>query len=170
MKLHLETDRLLVRPTRIEDADFCLSIWLDDEMGKFLCDPPKEKAGSVYVDWKENVETYEGCYYFVAVSKHSNELIGTCSAVPSDDSKCWDLGYSVHKKYWQKGFGTEMVTAMIEFCSINGAHKLTAKVAKENVGSNALLNKLGFCIEKEGAFKKNGTNIVYDDYTYSMEL
>ena len=39
-----------------------------------------------------------------------------------------------------------------------------------NDGSNAVLRKLGFNIEKEDAFKKSGTNIVYENYTYRLDV
>ena len=96
----LATKRLIIKSTKKEDTDFCLDIWLDDEMGKYLSDPPRDKAGEAYLKWKETVEDYDGCYYFIAVSKDTGDYIGTCSAVPSDDKIHWDLGYAIHKKYW----------------------------------------------------------------------
>lgn len=167
---NLETNRLIIRSTKKEDADFCLNIWLDDEMGKYLSDPPREKAGDTYLEWKENVEIYDGCYYFVAISKETGEYIGTCSTIPSEDKKHWDLGYAIHKNYWRQGYATEMITALIDFCYINGGNKITAPVARENIGSNAVLKKLNFYIEKEGTFKKCGTDIIYDEYTYRLDL
>lgn len=165
-----ETNRLYIESTKKEDTDFCLEIWLDDEMGKYLSDPPREKVDDIYLKWKENVEIYTGCYYFVAVSKETGEYIGTCSAVPSGDKKHWDLGYAIHKNYWRQGYATEMIESLIDFCRINGARKITAPVAKENIGSNAVLKKLNFYVEKEGTFTKYGTDIKYDDYTYRLDL
>ncbi|MEG1255032.1 GNAT family N-acetyltransferase [Clostridium sp.] len=166
----LETSRLIIKNTRKEDASFCLDIWLDDEMGKYLSDPPRDKASDTYLRWKENVENYDGCYYFIAVSKETGDYIGTCSAVPSEDQKHWDLGYCVHKKYWRQGYATEIIKVLIDFCYINGGRKITADVAQENPGSNAVLRKLGFYVEKEGTFKKCGTDIIYDEYTYRLDL
>ena len=128
-------------------------------MGRYLSDPLREKVNNTYMKWKENVETYNGCYYFVAVSKETGNYIGTCSAVPSEDQKHWDLGYA-----------TEMIKALIDFCHINGGKKITAPVARENIGSNTVLKKLNFYIEKEGTFKKSGTDITYDEYIYRLDL
>ncbi len=167
---NLETSRLVIRSTKKEDTDFCLDIWLDDEMGKYMSDPPRDKAGDLYLKWKENVEVYDGCYYFVAVSRQTGDYIGTCSAVPNDEQNHWDLGYAIHKKYWRQGYATEMIKALIGFCYANGGRKITADVATENPGSNAVLRKLGFYVEKEGSFKKSGTDIIYDEYTYRLDL
>lgn len=164
------TDRLVLRSTREEDGPFCLSIWLDDEMGKYLADPPREKADEDELNFAQGIETQEGWYPFVAVAKETGDLIGTCSAVPSEDLKQWDLGYCVHKKYWRQGYATEMIRALIHFGSGNGGRTFTANVAQENAGSNAVLRKLGFSIEKEGTFRKRHTDIVYAEYTYRLDL
>lgn len=166
----LATKRLIIKSTKKEDTDFCLDIWLDDEMGKYLSDPPRDKAGEAYLKWKETVEDYDGCYYFIAVSKDTGDYIGTCSAVPSDDKIHWDLGYAIHKKYWRQGYATEMIKALIDFSYEKGGRKITADVAQQNPGSNAVLRKLGFYVEREGTFKKSGTDIVYDEYTYRLDL
>jgi len=167
---NLETNRLIIRSTKKEDTDFCLDIWLDDEMGKYLSDPLDEKASETYMEWKSTVEVYDGCYYFVAISKETGKYIGTCSAIPSQDQEHWDLGYGIYKDYWRQGYATEMIKALIDFCHTNGGKKITADVAKENIGSNEVLKKLNFYVEKEGAFKKSCTDIIYDDYTYRLDL
>lgn len=139
-------------------------------MGKYLCDPPREKASDTYLKWKESVEVYDGCYYFIAILKENGEYIGTCSAVPSEDKKEWDIGYAIHKNYWRQGYAEEMIKALLDFCQASGAKKITAPVAKENTASNAVLRKLNFYIEKEGTFTKSGTDIVYEEYTYCLNL
>ena len=169
-EIELKTNRLIIKSTKKEDTDFCLDIWLDDEMGKYLSDPPREKANNTYLEWKESVEKYDGCYYFIAVSKENSSYIGTCSAVPSEDKKHWDLGYAIHKNFWKQGYATEMIKELCNFCIENGAKYITADVAKLNEGSNAVLRKLGFKIEKEGTFKKSGTDIIYEEYTYRLDL
>lgn len=167
---YFETQRLTVKSTRIEDAPFSVEIWLDDEMGKYMSDPPREKAGDSYLEWIQEVEDYDGCHYFTTVSKASGSYIGTCSAVPSEDNNHWDIGYSIHKDYWQQGYGAEMIQGLVEWCYQNGGRKITAAVAKENEGSNAVLRKLGFFIEKEGSFKKSCTDIVYEENVYRLDL
>ncbi|MDO7205790.1 GNAT family N-acetyltransferase [Paraclostridium bifermentans] len=106
---------MIIKITKKEDTDFCLDIWLDDEMGKYLSDPPREKAADTYIKWKDTVEVYDGCYYFIAVSNENENYIGTCSAVPNKDKTHWDLGYAIHKKYWRQGYATEMIKALCDF-------------------------------------------------------
>lgn len=86
-----------------------MDIWLDDEMGKCLSNPPRDKANDAYAKWKDSVEVYDGCYYFIAVLKDNANYIGTCSEVPSEDRAHWDLGYAIHKKFWRQGYPTEII-------------------------------------------------------------
>lgn len=170
MTQDLITERLIIRSTREEDGPKCLEIWLDDEMGKYLSDPPRDKAGDDELNFAVGIEWEEGWYPFIALSNETYEFIGTCSIAPSEDHKSWSLGYCVHKNYWKQGYATEMICALIEFARQNGAIKITSDVAKENEGSNAVMRKLGFIVESEGQFRKRGTDIVYDKYTYQLEI
>ena len=63
-----------------------------------------------------------------------------------------------------------MIKVLIDFCYINGGRKIAAPVAKENIGLNAVLRKLNFYVEKEGILKKSSTDIIYDEYVYSIAL
>ncbi len=165
---NIETERLILRSTRESDADFCLSMWLDDEMGKYMSDPPRDKADAATLNFAQGIESDESWYPFVAILKETGEAIGTCSIIPMENPTHWDLGYAIHKNYWRQGYATEMLTAVIDFAYAKGARKFTAKVAQENAGSNGVMRKLGFVVEKEGSFKKLCTDIVYADYTYVL--
>jgi len=170
MTIEIVTDRLIIRSTKIADADFCINIWLDENMGKYLSDPPRDKAGDLYDKWKASVETYDGCYYFVAVSKASHDYVGTSSLVPSQDLSEWDMGYCIHEDYQRQGYGQEMIRGLIDFCTQRGGSKVIASVAKENEASNGLIRKMGFKVMKEGRFQKARTDIYYDEYIYSYSI
>ncbi len=166
----IATERLILRSTQESDGEFCLSLWLDDEMGRYLSDPPRALADDLELNFARGIEDDEGWYPFIAVRRDTGERIGTCSLVPSEDGACWDLGYCVHRDYWRQGIATEMIRALIDYGRARGGRAFTADVAKENAGSNAVLRKLGFRPVKEGTFRKRLTDIVYESYTYRLEL
>lgn len=170
MEKEIITDRLIIRSTRGNDMPFCFDIWLDEERGKYLSDPPRELADEAYLNFNPELEPEENWYYFVAERKETGELIGTCSTGCDEDRKNWDLGYCIHKNYWRQGYATEMIKGLIDFGYQNGGCTFTANVAKENTGSNAVMKKLGFYVEKEGNFRKSGTDIVYAQYTYRLDV
>ena len=59
-----------------------------------------------------------------------------------------EIGYSVDRPYWGKGYGTEAVKLMRDYAfNILDLHKLTAGAYAVNKGSIRILEKAGFTIE-----------------------
>lgn len=167
----METERLIIRSTREADGPDCLSLWLDEEVGRYLADPPREKASEKYLNFAVGIENSTSWYPMVMIHKESGEFLGTCSVVPREDGACLDFGYCIRQKYWRQGYGTETLRRLIRQGVENGVRSFTADVAVENAGSNALLQKLGFRIWKSGStFQKSGTDIIYPEYTYRLDL
>lgn len=165
------TERLLIRGTRESDGGDCLEIWLDDEMGRYLSDPPRELADEAELNFAVGIEGDEGWYPMVALHRETGDFIGTCSVVPSDGGARWDIGYAVHKRHWRRGYATEVLRALIAEGAARGVASFSATVAKENAASNALMAKLGFrVISDTGSFRKRLTDIVYPEYKYSLEI
>lgn len=88
----------------------------------------------------------------------------------SEDGFVYDIAYCVHKKYWRNGYATEMAQGMIDYARQHGAKKITVDVNKENAASNAIVKKLGFKVVGERSYKKSGTNLVFTDYKYELEI
>lgn len=166
----IKTKRLNLRNYKKTDADFVISIWNDPEMGKYMPDPSIENMDEEYRKVYETLEEDEECCYLISESLATGERIGTCSFVASKDGSTYDLGYCVHMKYWRNGYGTEMAQGMINYAKSRGAKTITAPVNKKNVASNAIMKKLGFNIVGESKFKKMGTDIIMEEYLYSLEL
>ena len=167
----IETKRLLIRSTRESDGPDCLDIWLDDEMGKYMADPPREKADETELNFAVGIENDENWYPMVVFHKETGDFLGTCSIVPMNGGKRWDFGYAVHKKYWRQGYATEILHKLIELGKEKGIRSFSANVAKENTASNAVLKKLNFRIWSDtGSFRKRHTDIIYPEYTYMLEI
>lgn len=166
----METDRLRIRSTRESDGPACLDIWLDEEMGKYLSDPPRDKADEDELNFAVGIENDDGWYPMVVFHKASGDFLGTCSVVAMEEGKQWDLGYALHKKFWRQGYATELLQKLIETGLEQGVRFFSANVAKENAASNALLMKLGFHVAKDtNSFRKRQTDIVFSEYTYLLD-
>ena len=108
----IETERLYLRGFEKEDADFAISIWNDPEMGEYLGDPTLDHVDEAYRKSIEALGENKTCCYLISESKAGKERIGTCSFIPRQDGKVYDIAYCVHKKYWRNGYATEMVRGM----------------------------------------------------------
>jgi RimJ/RimL family protein N-acetyltransferase len=166
----IETKRLRLRSQTKADTAFCMSIWNDPEMGKYMSDPPIDKVDAEYLADVDELENSPDGYFMIAEDKVTGERIGTCCAFPEGDGSGWDLGYSIHEKFCRQGYATEMVGAVLTFAKSHGAQYATAGVAKANAGSNGVMRKLGFSPIREGSFKKSRTDIVHEEYTYQKKL
>lgn len=166
----IETERLYLRGFTPEDARFALSIWNDPEMGEYLMDEAMETVSDEYLREIEQLGENAECCYLIAESKETGERIGTCSFLPSGDGAVYDIAYCVHKDFWRRGYGTEMVGGMIGYARSQGAEKVTIFIFSENPGSNAIARKFGFRVVEAKTVKKRGSAREFLDYKYELEL
>ena len=73
--------------------------------------------------------------------KDQEEMIGLVAFLTNNEGDR-ELGYRFRKKYWGKGYATEITKKMIDysFSELN-LHKITADVWVENIASNKVLSK-----------------------------
>ena len=164
----IETKHLYLRKFQKEDARFAISIWNNPEMGEYLPDEAMEEIDEAYLKEIEELSEDEVCCYMIAEFKDTHERIGTCSFIPSEDSKVYDIAYCVHKKYWGNGYATEMAKGIVDYAKKHGANKVTARVNKDNVRSNTIVRKIGFEVIGEKHCKKRGTELEFCDYLYEF--
>ncbi len=164
----IETERLYLRGFRKEDALFAISIWNDPEMGEYLPDEAMKEIDEAYLKEIESLPEDDECCYMIAEKKDTQERVGTCSFIPGEDGKVYDIAYCVHKKYWRRGYATEMAKVMVVYARNHGASKVTVRVNKENVASNKIVRKLGFEVVGEKRYKKHGTALEFCDYLYEL--
>ncbi|MCL2619774.1 MAG: GNAT family N-acetyltransferase [Defluviitaleaceae bacterium] len=167
--LDINTQRLSLRTIKQEDLDAVAAIWGDIEGGKYMPDPDYKSGAEI----AEILEDDPECpvYYFVALRKGLDEIIGTCSlGFENTNADEYSIGYNVKKDYWGNGYAIEMVYALIDFARKLGIKAITASVAKENKASIRVVEKCGFIIEGESSFKKSGTDIVHPAHIYKLNL
>jgi len=112
----IETTRLLLRGFTKEDALWAFRIWNDPEVGKYLPDEPMLEPDPEYIRELEELGDDEECCYLIPVMKeHPEQRVGTCSFLPLDEGKTYDLAYCVHPYFWKQGYATEMAQGMIEY-------------------------------------------------------
>ena len=166
----IETGRLYLRGFQKEDAVFAISIWNDPEMGEYLPDEAMDEVDEAYLKEIEELSEDEVCCYMIAELKDTHERVGTCSFIPSEDGRIYDIAYCVHKKYWRNGYATEMARGMVDYAKKQGANKVTVRVNKDNIASNAIVRRIGFEVTGEKRYKKRGTELEFCDYLYELNF
>ena len=158
----LETERLILRPFRENDAQDVFECWESDpDVAKYMFwtshnDIQKTKE---WIRFELEQIEKQDWYRFAIVLKDTYELIGTALIYYEDEVDCWEIGYNLGKKYWGRGYTTEATRKIISFAKSQlEISQIVGRYAKENPASGKVMSKLGFKYEKDISYVcNNGT-------------
>ncbi|WP_199618106.1 GNAT family N-acetyltransferase [Paenibacillus alkalitolerans] len=151
--LNDETERLYIRPYRINDLEKSFNLMQDKELFKFLhFDLMTYEEYQGLFHWL--LKSYESKgrnfkYSFAICLKNSEELIGWVGVGNLDLlDKEKEIYYLISRDYWGNGYAFEAAQKVVEY-SFNtlGLNRLFAKVSPENISSKRIIEKLGFQFE-----------------------
>ena len=166
----MSSARIVIRDYFHTDLPFVTSMWFDKENGKYLSDPVRDFVDDIFQKALDGMENNQEGYYLIIEAKDTKCPIGSCFMFPDAEKKSYEIGYCIHKEPWAQGYGSEAVLLIKEWICKHGGNEITAEVAKENLASNLLLQKLGFKIIRESKFVKYRMNIQYESYIYRLTL
>ena len=159
----IETERLILRPFTLSDANDMFKNWTsDDEVTKYLTWPTHssiEVSEMIIDSWVAGYE--DSRYYQWAIElKESHEVIGSISLMNVDDEKeCGEIGYCIGRRYWNQGIVTEAFQALIPFCLNEiGIERLVARHDVNNpawVFGDGILEKVLNIARKRGHITGN---------------
>ena len=151
--LFIETERLLIRPFKMEDIGPSYIMNLDAEVSRYTGDGGVVSKKEIERRIVENVFGDYDKYGFgrLAVElKGENKFIGFTGLKYLEDMDEVDLGYRFMKEYWGKGIATESAQACLNLAfDTLELSKIIAMVLPENIGSIRVLKKLNFEYEKD---------------------
>lgn len=170
----IETERLILRPFRAEDAEPMFRNWASDsEVSKFLTWPPHENVEVskwVIDSWCEKGDDLK--YYNWAIEFRSiHEPIGSISAVKvNDETQSATVGYCIGRSYWGRGITAEAFRAVIKFFFDEvGLNRVDACHDSRNPNSGKVMKKCGLTYEgtwRAGGVDKQG--FLHDKVWYSI--
>ncbi len=148
----LETEHLIVRELRLDDAQDQLEYAQDDEIAAYGLWLPQKTFQENINDIQEVIDGYtNGTNFTWAVEHHADhKMIGRLQlgGYNPRDARA-DLGYAYNRLYWGKGYATEAARAVLHFGFDSlKLHRIGATVLPDNFGSIRVLEKLGF--QREG--------------------
>ena len=150
--IRLETERLVLRPTNISDAEQMYNNWASDpEVTKYLLWQPHadiEVTKGILVNWDKENEKLD-YYHWGIVDKETGQIIGTGGALGINERHhSTELGYCMSRAQWGKGYMSEAVAAIIKHLfNTVGLNRITACHDISNVGSGRVMQKCGMVFE-----------------------
>lgn len=143
-----ETDRLVLRPFNLDDADFVLAMFNDPSFIRFIGDREVrtlEDAEAYIVERFLGFYDGDGIGPWVAELRSTGMPIGFFSLFRRDWLDDVDLGFALLPGHRSNGYAAEGARAMIAFARDTvGLERLVAIVSTGNEASIRLLDRLGF--------------------------
>lgn len=140
--MYIETERLVLKPLSDSDRDNMIEILTNNEIKKTYMLPDfetEEQAEKLFLRLKEGSIAEK--VYQVGIFL-DGEVIGYANEVERDGDKI-ELGYMIHPKHHNQGYGTEMLKAMIEEMFARGFTEVIAGAFEENSASMRVMEKSG---------------------------
>ena len=169
MKLILETERLVLRPMTVADAEHIFSTWASDpRVTKYMIYPTHENV-RVTKNWLAEVEKSQELNLGFEL-KSTGKLIGSGGAYHKADKNAYSIGYNIAYDYWGKGYATEAMTAIVQYLiKEKGAKHFISEHADDNPASGRVMEKLGLKYFADGSYTKSNGQ-VFQSKLYKMDL
>lgn len=159
--VRLETDRLILRQFKIEDAESMYHNWASDpEVTKFLTWPTHSDVSVSRCVLENWISRYaEPAFYNWGIElKATGELVGNISVVKVNEHVDGaDIGYCMGRPWWGQGIMPEALGEVIVFLFDEvGANRVAATHDINNPKSGRVMDKAG--MKQEGILRAAGRN------------
>ncbi len=146
----ISTRRLILRFLKEEDRSAIFrNINHDPEVLKYYVDSYKEKEEDLSLS--RIIEKYraEKMYFLAIVLKENGEVIGNIFQINRPDKvmNTVEVGFALGRPYWDQGYMSEALNAMIRLLFSSGVHKVRACHIEENAASGEVMKKCGMHYE-----------------------
>lgn len=164
----IETERLILRPLRVSDAEDAFEWQSDPEVNRYMVYP-------LYTDIEKTREWIAGlgpdANEFGFELKSTGKVVGAGGIKYIQDENAWELGYNLNRAYWGKGYATEASRALIQWAyDVEGARDFTAAHATANAASGNVIRKCGFSFVRDGQYSRYDGSETFDARFYRMHL
>ena len=164
MPLVIETERMLLRPPSLDDADGLLAVYSDPEVVRFIGGEPAERE-----DVEAGIRTWlerwrvDGLSQLAAIRREDGRVLG-CISLHAWDPATWtigtraeigdsaevELGWKLARDVWGRGYATEGAQAALEWALRElRPRRLISLIHPENVRSLRVAERLGERYERD---------------------
>jgi len=142
-----ETERLIIRPTTVEDAAFVYEVMNTKGWLEFIGDrgiKTEEDAKNYILEKMRPQQERLGFSNNTVIRKSDGAKIGSCGLYDRGGLEGVDIGFAFLPEYFGKGYASESAMKVKEFALKEfGLTQINAITTPANINSQKLLEKLG---------------------------
>ncbi len=145
----LETNRCIVRETVESDAEAIVTMYLDEEVAKYMPPLPAsiEELRDIITAYREEIYRLYEFGIWTVIEKATGQVIGRAGLEMKEEGP--ELGYMFDVSRRNQGYATEVCKAILRYAKEElGIDKVVARVKSGNKTSLSVCRKLGFFIKK----------------------
>ena len=161
--MKLETDRLVLRQPRREDADEFEAIWGDPETARFVGGVKSRPEVEAMIERMTRHWEGYGVGLFTLERKEDGRALGRVGFLVWDPER-WvngfreqleqpyetEIGWTVAREHWNRGYATEAALACRDWALGElGLRRLISLIARDNAASIRVSEKIGESFERE---------------------
>ncbi|MDB5124889.1 MAG: anhydro-N-acetylmuramic acid kinase [Mucilaginibacter sp.] len=161
MSIVAQTPRIIIREFLPEEEDIYLNHFNDELVTQYLPVRSRDERINFFRKALEQYAVNKKLGTWGIFNKVGGEFIGSCLLRPfNTEPGIVEVGYSMERKYWGMGIGTEMATAMVAhgFTDENTS-EIVAVTILENIGSQRVLEKAG--LKRMDNLMRDGIELAY---------
>jgi RimJ/RimL family protein N-acetyltransferase len=156
VRFPIETDRLLIRPMRPDDAEDLHEVYSDVETMAYLTSEIPRVVDDTRAWMAPKVAQQEryGISLWSVVERASGKVIGDCGLQTEDETLSEvELGFRFNRRYWGRGYALEACAACVAVAFDQlGLQRLVAGTDRDNARGRRLLERLGMRHVREGVW------------------
>lgn len=142
----MESERILLRPVLLDDAEDMYEYTSDEETTRFIYDQHTDVNQTKNLIANYYMEEPIGKYAILL--KESNKMIGTIEFRVHEYNKSGELGYTLNRHFWGKGYMTEAGKLILDLAfNTLGLERVFAEFDVRNSASGKVLDRLGMTYE-----------------------
>ena len=148
----LDTERLLLRPITVDDAEFILILLNEPSFLRYIGDKQVRNVEDArqYI-LNGPIASYErhGLGLLLVELRDSHTRIGMCGLLKRDELPEPDIGFALIPDFWNKGFAFEAAQAVLQDARDRlKLQRILAITSLDNDASIKLLERLGFKFDR----------------------
>ena len=142
----LETERLVMRPLRVDDAAALHPMYSDADANTYGSHPTTVAYEDTVARLEKAVADTDWRAWAITVTG-DDTAIGTVASYEKRQGKVTEIGYMLSRAQWGHGYVTEAVAALIDLLFAEGQRRVFADTDPDNARSIAVVKRLGFTLE-----------------------